>query len=141
MSLIYWDSMLFVYILEAHPVYAPPVRNILESMVRRGDTLCTSVFTAGEVLAGPRRRGSQSGAEMVMQFFMGGSVKILPFTLEVADRFASIRAAYKVSPADAIHLATAAEAGIDLFFTNDDELRKLSIPGIKLFADLEGKVF
>lgn len=140
MSLIYWDSMLFVYTLEAHPIHGPSVDKILDSMIRRGDTLCTSAFGAGEVLTGPRRRGSQSEVDMIKQFFSGGTVKILPFTLETADRFASIRAANKVSPADAIHLATAAEAGIDVFFTNDGDLRKLSIPGIKLFADLDGKV-
>lgn len=140
MSLIYWDSMLFVYMLEAHPIYGPSVDKILDSMIRRGDTLCASAFGAGEVLTGPRRGGSQSEVDMITQFFSGGTVKVLPFTLETADRFASIRASNKVSPADAIHLASAAEAGVDIFFTNDGDLRKLSIPGIKLFADLDGKV-
>jgi predicted nucleic acid-binding protein len=109
-------------------------------MIRRGDTLCTSIFSAGEVLAGPRRRGSQSEADAVKHFFTSGTVKVLPFTLETADRFAMIRVANKVSPADAIHLASAAEAGVDVFFTNDDALRRLSISGIKFFADLCGKV-
>ena len=46
-----------------------------------------------------------------------------------------------MSQADGIHLAAAAEAGVDMFFTNDSGLRKLSIPGIKFFADLDGKLF
>lgn len=140
MSLVYWDSMLFVYMLEAHSIYGPVVGRLLNSMIRRGDTLCTSVFSAGEVLAGPRRRGSSSEVDMIKQFFAGGTVRVLAFTLETADRFASIRAANRVRPADAIHLATAAEAGVDVFFTNDTELRKNSIPGIKFFADLDGKL-
>jgi len=139
-SLIYWDSMLFVYMLEGHPTYGPAANRILDHMIRRSDTLCTSVFSAGEVLAGPRRRDSRVEADMIKRFFMSDTVKILPFTLETADRFALIRATNKVSPADAIHLATAAEAGVDLFFTNDNSLRKLSIPGIKFFADLDGKM-
>ena len=92
------------------------------------------------MLTGPRRGGSQIEIDRIRHFFSDGSVEILPFTLGTADRFASIRATNKVNPADAIHLAAAAEAGVDIFFTNDGELRKLSIPGIKLFADLEGKV-
>jgi hypothetical protein len=52
-----------------------------------------------------------------------------------------IRSVNRVSQADGIHLASAAEAGVDLFFTTDGDLRKLSIPGIKFFADLQGKVF
>jgi uncharacterized protein len=139
-SLVYWDSMLFVYMLEAHPVNGPLVDKILDSIIRRNDTLCTSAFGAGEVLTGPWRGGSQIEIDTIRHFFSDGSVEILPFTLETADRFASIRATNKVNPADAIHLAAAAEAGVDIFFTNDGELRKLSIPGIKLFADLEGKV-
>lgn len=140
MSLIYWDSMMFVYMLEAHPTYGPLVNKILDNMIRRGDTLSTSVFCAGEVLAGPRRRGSQSGVDAIKRFFAGGTVKVLPFTMETADQFAMIRARTRVNPADAIHLASAAEAGADIFFTHDSDLRKLSIPGIKFFADLDGKV-
>lgn len=141
MSLIYWDSRLFVYLLEAHPVFGPSVDALLDKMIRRGDTLCTSVFCAGEVLAAPRRLGVQSEVDVIKRFFAGGTVRVLPFTIETADRFALIRASTKVNPADAIHLATAAETGVDLFVTNDHELRKLSIPGIKFFADIEGKVF
>jgi uncharacterized protein len=139
-SLVYWDSMLFIYMLEGHPVNGPLVDKILDSIIRREDTLCTSAFGAGEVLTGPRRGNSQIEIAAIRHFFGGGSVEVLPFTLETADRFASIRATNRVSPADAIHLAAAAEAGVDVFFTNDSDLRKLSIPGIKLFADLEGKV-
>jgi predicted nucleic acid-binding protein len=45
-----------------------------------------------------------------------------------------------VTQADAIHLAAAAVAGVELFVTNDAKLRKLLIPGIKFFADLDGKI-
>jgi predicted nucleic acid-binding protein len=139
-SLVYWDSMLFVYMLEAHPVNGPLVDKILDSIIRRGDTLCTSAFGAGEVLTGPWSSGSRTEIDAIRHFFSDGSVEILPFTLGTADRYASIRSTNKVNPADAIHLAAAAEAGVDIFFTNDGDLRKLSIPGIKLFADLDGKV-
>lgn len=132
--------MLFIYILEAHPTFGPKVRNILTQIVTRGDTLSTSVFTLGEVLTGPRRRGSVSGADAVNKYFRSGVVELLPFTAVTSDRYSAIRAANRVSQADAIHLATAAEAGVDVFFTNDNALRKLPIPGIKFFADLDGKV-
>ena len=141
MSLVYWDSMLFVYLLEPHPVFGPAVDALLDGVIRRGDTLCTSIFCAGEVLAGPRKSGSASAADAVKRFFSSGNILVLPFTIETADRFAIIRAGTRVNPADAVHLAAAAEAGVDLFFTNDHALQKLSIPGIKFFADLQGKVF
>lgn len=140
MSRVYWDSMLFIYLLEAHPIFGPGVRKLLQYTVNRNDTLSTSVFTVGEVLTGPRRRGSTSGTAAVERYFQGGAVEVLPFTHATAARYSVIRSAHRVSQADAIHLATAAEAGIDLFLTNDAQLRKLIIPGIKFFADLDGKI-
>ena len=141
MTRIYWDSMLFIYMLEGNPIFGPKVRNILSRVVSRGDALSTSVFSICEILTGPRRRGSNSGVDAVKQYFLSGAVEILPFTEETADRYSLIRGANKVSQADGIHLATAAEAGVDVFVTNDGDLRKLSIPGIKFFADLDGKMF
>lgn len=140
MTRIYWDSMLFIYMLEGNPTFGPKVRRILHQAVNRGDTLSTSVFTLGEILTGPKRRGSVSGVDAVKKYFLSGAIEILPFTERTADRYSTIRAANRVSQADAIHLATAAEAGVDVLFTNDTDMRKLSIPGIKFFADLDGKV-
>lgn len=140
MTRVYWDSMLFIYMLEGNPTFGPKVRKILHQTVNRGDTLSTSVFTLGEILTGPQRRGSVSGVDAVKKYFLSGAIEILPFTERTAGRYSTIRAANRVSEADAIHLATAAEAGADIFFTNDAGLRKLSIPGIKFFADLDGKV-
>ena len=58
MSLIYWESMLFIYYFEGHPEYEPRVSGVLRHMEARGDSLCTSAFTAAEVLAGLHRGGS-----------------------------------------------------------------------------------
>lgn len=132
--------MLFIYLLEGNPTFGPKVRKILQQVSGRGDTLCTSVFSIGEILTGPRLKGSISGVDAVKQYFSSGTIEVLPFTGETADRYSMIRSANRVSQPDGIHLATAAEAEIDVFFTNDRGLRKLSIPGIKFFADLDGKV-
>lgn len=140
MTRIYWDSMLFIYMLEANPAFGPKARKILNQIVTRGYTLSTSVFSIGEILTGPRRRGSISGVDAVKKYFLSGAIEILPFTEATADRYSLIRGANRVTQADGIHLASAAEAGVDVFFTNDSDLRNLSIPGIKLFADLDGKV-
>lgn len=140
MTRIYWDSMLFIYVLEGNPTFGPKVRRILNQIVSRGDILSTSVFSIGEILTGPRRRGSVSGVDAVKKYFLSGAVEILPFTEATSDRYSIIRGANRVSQADGIHLATAAQVGVDVFVTNDGDLRKLSIPGIKFFADLEGKV-
>jgi predicted nucleic acid-binding protein len=63
--------------------------------------------------------------------------EVVPFTLETADRYARIRATTGIAPADAIHLASAAEAHTDLFLTNDKRLVGKIVPGIHFIASLE----
>lgn len=140
MNRVYWDSMLFIYFLEANPVFAKRVQRMHEGMRRRGDILCTSIFAVGEVLTGPRKRNDAAGIRGIKKFFGGKDIEILPFTVEAADMYSMIRAQARVSQADGIHLATAAVAGVDLFVTNDADLHKLRIPGIRFFADLDGKL-
>lgn len=140
MNRVYWDSMLFIYLLEANPEYGLRVQRMYKEMVRRGDILCTSVFAVGEVLTGPRKRNDAAGISALKKFFSSKEVEILPFTIEAAERYSIIRAETRVSQADGIHLASAAATGVDLFITNDVKLRKLEIPGIRFFADLDGKV-
>jgi predicted nucleic acid-binding protein len=137
---VYWDSMLFIYLLEANPLFGPRVQRTHEAMVRRGDRLCTSAFTVGEVLTGPRKRNDTAGIRGIKRFFDSKEVEVLPFDLEAADRYIMIRAETRVTQADGIQLATAAASGVDLFITNDEKLRKLSISRIRFFADIDGKV-
>jgi uncharacterized protein len=142
MSRVYWDAMLFIYLIEGNPQHGPRVKAIHEEMVRRGDTLCTSVFTLGEVLAGPRKVRADSVVERVRRFFLhSGKVQLVPFVIETSDRYSVIRAETGAKPADAIHLASAAEAGTDLFITHDKTLQKLTIPGIHFITGLDTSLY
>jgi predicted nucleic acid-binding protein len=141
MSLIYWDTMLFVYLLEDHPQFGPKVHRILRRMNDREDTLCTSVFAFAEVLTGSIK-GQDSGlAEDIRKYFRGNEVELLPFNADMAERFAEIRGRNNLSEVDTIHLATAAYSRVDLFLTNDKRLQRLTIPGISFIAGLDGTVF
>ena len=137
MSRVYWDSMVFIYAIEKNPTYFPIVKAVHEAMKRRRDTLCTSIFTVGEVLVGARKAGSQSAVDRIKNYFAGDTAAILPFTLETAEQFALIRSWTRASPSDAIHLAAAVEAHVDVFLTNDAKLLPLRIPGIPLIACLD----
>ena len=141
MSRVYWDSMVFVYWHENQPQYAPRAEQIFRSMQSRGDRLCASYLSMGEVLAGPLKRGQVQMAAAIEQFFDSGLPEILPFDRKSAMEFARLRATESVSPADAIHLACAAASGVDLFLTHDKKLHKLRIPGIQFIAGLDVNVF
>ena len=137
MSRIYWDSMLFIYWLEDNPRFTKNVRDVLARMQERGDTLITSAFTLGEVLAGAYREGAAQPADQARGFLLNLLAEVIPFTLETADHYARIRATPGISSPDAIHLACAASAGTDLFLTNDKRLLGRVIPGIQFIATLD----
>ena len=140
MSTIYWDSMVFIYLLEAHPQFLPKVQRILGRIERRGDTLATSILTLGEVLTGPRRTGDTDVVKSIKAYFLSGRIALLPFDIETADRYSILRSSLKVTQADAIHLSTAAVVGVDMFVTNDKSLWNKVIPGIRFMMDLDGVV-
>lgn len=141
MSLIYWDTMLFVYLLEEHLEYGKRVQQIAERISERGDRVCTSVFAVGEVLTGPAKAGKPDMVNQLLEEFQNPRIELMGYTLATAKRYAEIRGAYRVTPADAIHLATAAEAGASLFLTHDRRLSKLVIPGIAFIAGLDVNLF
>jgi uncharacterized protein len=140
-SLIYWDTMLFVYWLEAHPIFGLRTKEIWDKMLERGDNLCTSIFTIGEVLTGFYKRRDRDRASEAREMFQLPEIRILPFSLDVMERYAQIRADQRLTPADAIHLATASVARANLFLTNDTTISKLTIPGIDFVAGLNVNLF
>ena len=140
MSRIYWDTMLFIYWLEDNPQYVKRVTAIQLRMQERRDQLLTGAFTFGEVLAGVYRKRDVHRAQEVRGLLQTAVAEVLPFDLETADRYARIRAALGVSPADAVHLATAAQAGTDLFITNDNRLVGKFVPGIQFIASLHDNI-
>jgi uncharacterized protein len=136
-SRVYWDTMLFIYWLEDHPQYAKRVGAIRSRMEERGDQLITGAFTFGEILAGAYRKGATQVATESRRLLKEVVSEVVPFTIETADHYAQIRGTLGVAPADAIHLACAAQAGTDLFLTNDKRLVGKIVPGIQFISSLE----
>ena len=62
---------------------------------------------------------------------------IIPFDLEPARIYASIRKDRTIRPPDAIQLACASHARVDLFITNDERLSTKSIPRIQFISSLQ----
>lgn len=133
--------MVFVYWMENHPAYAPRVDHILQSMLRRADSLCASHLSIGEVSTGPIKHRKHQLASLVEGFFDSGFPTILPFDRRASSLFAQLRATAHISPADAIHLACAGSSGVDLFLTHDKRLHKIQVPGIQFIAGLDTNLF
>jgi predicted nucleic acid-binding protein len=136
-TLIFWDTNLFIYLLQDDPTFGERVRYLRARSLERADQICTSALALGEVLAGVHRDKSPEDAIRVRDGILRAGVRILQFDSAASDTFGRIRATYRTSAADSIHLACAATTGVDLFLTADKELRKLHIPGIKFIDGID----
>jgi predicted nucleic acid-binding protein len=133
---VFWDTNLFIYMLEGHPEFEPAVTQMFENMRRRGDHLVTSALTLGEVLTRPLAIGDIELEQQYRALFQPPAVTIAPFDIEAAGHYARIRQDRTIRPPDAIQLACAAGAGAALFITNDERLSRKSIPGLPFVTSL-----
>ena len=136
MSRVFWDTMLFIYLMEDHPQFADRVRDLLARMRKRGDSLFTSHLAIGELMAGadPSRRPA------IYSMLDEMNVTLLPFADRAVAPFSDLRGHRKIKVADAIQLACAASVGMDLFLTGDKQLMKLDVPGIQFIADFNASI-
>ena len=104
MSLIFWDTNLFIYLMEEHPDFGERAAWIRRRMIERRDRLCTSALTVAELLTGPYPRTQDSLAANYKEALRPPKVEVLSFTPETAERYARIRTDRAISPADAIQL-------------------------------------
>ena len=111
MSRIFWDTNLFVYLIEDSGDLSERVVDLRTRMLARGDELITSSLTLGEILVKPVETGDAALASQYEQALAGGST-IISFDQNAARRFAAIRVDRNIHPPDAIQLACAAQAEV-----------------------------
>jgi uncharacterized protein len=135
MSRIFFDSMMFVYLLEGNPQFGPDVRKTLQRCYERGDMLFTSCLAVGEVMAGgTAQRGNANEARATIRE-MGFS--LVPFDESCMAAFGKLRSEMRLKAPDSIHLACASAVETDMFLTNDTQLlkKRLVVPGIHFIGD------
>jgi predicted nucleic acid-binding protein len=135
MSRVFWDTMMFIYLLDEHPTFEPQVRSKLERSYSRGDSLVTSYLALGELMAGSKQSAVKRDSIRTAISNLGFS--FLPFDGACPAVFAKLRFESKLKAPDAIHLACAASASVDMYLTGDAQLlnRRLHVPGIQFIAD------
>jgi predicted nucleic acid-binding protein len=135
MSRVFWDSNLFIYLFEDAGERGERVAALRSRMLQRGDDLLTSTLTIGEVLVQPTRVGRTDLARQYEQR-IAEAATIVPFDLDAARAYASVRMDPGVKGPDAIQLACAAAGRADLFITNDERLSGRVVPGIDFIVSL-----
>ncbi|MCX6614683.1 MAG: type II toxin-antitoxin system VapC family toxin [Acidobacteria bacterium] len=136
MSRVFWDTNLFIYLFEGYGSFSERVRDLRRAMLARGDQLLTSTLTLGEVLVKPLEQGDEELARKYEEA-VAVTALMLPFDAKAARIYAALRADRSLRAPDAIQLACAAAAGVDLFITNDARLHAKHVEGIQFIVPLE----
>jgi len=136
-SRIFLDTNFFIYLIEGASPQASRTRHLLRAFSARRDEILTSVMSLGEVLVMPLRAGDYALAQRYRQIFHSPGITVLPFEEQASETFALLRAGGKIKPPDAIQLATAGNAGCDLFLTNDERLMGTPVRGIQFITSFE----
>jgi predicted nucleic acid-binding protein len=137
MSRIFFDTNLFIYLLEDTGERGARVSEIVERLSERRDELLTSTLTLAEVLVKPLATGDEAWASRYENLLNTPGVLLLPFDRSCARIYAQLRQDKTVKPPDAVQLSCAAAAKCDLFITNDDRLSRKIVPGIQFIASLD----
>jgi len=135
MSLIFWDTNLFIYLFESHGALHERVVSLRKSMLDRGDQLITSSLTLGEVLVKPIEL-QDFGLVAQYEKLIPTASLVVPFDSRAARMYANLRCDRSIRAPDAIQLACAATAGVDLFITNDERLSAKRVVGIQFIVPL-----
>jgi predicted nucleic acid-binding protein len=101
-----------------------------------GDQLLTSTLTLGEILVKPIERGDAALSRRYEEAITAAAL-LIGFDLKAAKIYAALRCDRSLRAPDAIQLACAAAAGVDLFITNDTRLQGKQVEGIQFIVPLE----
>lgn len=130
-KLIAFDTNIAIYAVNNHPEFSEPSVKVIERAEALGCSL--SVIMSTELLCFPRPGDHESIAQIeeFLQSFRNTS--FTDYSVAIARQAAKILRQYRsLRLADAVHLATAVEAGVTEFWTNDQKLAKIQLPSTKI---------
>ncbi len=126
---VFWDTNLFIYLIERHPVFLARVDSLYREHRQSGDEIITSALTLGELLAQPLRQGRTDLVKRYTELLTSSAViTLVAFDQAAAEQYASIRAQGSIRQPDAIQIACALANGAGAFITNDSRLWGVRLP-------------
>src|SRR5712691_935926 len=78
MSRVFWDTNVYIYLLEDYGPWSALAANLRNKMLDRGDQLVTSTLTLGEILVKPTAAGDAELCRKYVQRLTSASL-IIPF--------------------------------------------------------------
>ena len=119
---VYLDTNIFIYAVEGFDRFEEEI-NLLFSAVEQGEIeAITSELTLAEALVKPFKEGKERYQQIYREALQHrASFHLMSVTRPLLVESARLRASTGLRLPDAIHLATAQEAGCSTLVTNDDD--------------------
>jgi predicted nucleic acid-binding protein len=135
-GLVYLGANPVIYSVERHPLYWPLLEPLWQAAKGKTIELVSSDLVLMEVLVGPLKSGDTALANAYEQLFQQAQTRLLPLTLPILRAAARLRATTKLKTPDALHAATAFDAGCVLFVTNDAGFKGVAGLPLTILDDL-----
>jgi predicted nucleic acid-binding protein len=131
-----FDTMIFIYHFEDHPLFAPLTEPLFEAIDRGDLSAEVSVLLAGEVLTGAKKAVDN---EMLLRYrhILGEfpNLTLHDADMRVMEKMSDLRAAHGLKTPDAIHVATALLNSAQAFVTNDTRLKRVNELDVLVLED------
>ena len=123
---IYFDANAMIYSVEKIEPYLDVLQEAWDAAESGRIEIVSSEILLLETLVRPLRDADDLLESVYRDLLLAsGEVRLFPVELTTIDRAARIRADAGLKTPDAIHAATALEAGVRLFVTNDPGFRRV----------------
>ena len=121
------DTPVFIYHLEAHPVFLPLTQEILSGVEQGSWNAVTSTVTLMEINVHPFQLNRSDIARKYEALLVNfPNLAIVDIDREIARKAAQLRAEFRIRPADALQVAAGLVHKARAFVTNDRQLERLS---------------
>ena len=124
------DSNILIYLLETSGPLADAAARIVDAIDAGATEAVLSSVGLIEILAGPARAGDAAAFELTADALRDLLIRVVSLDRATAEDAAWIRGSLGIGLEDAVHLASARNAGATAFVTNDRRLR--SIPRLEV---------
>lgn len=124
------DSNILIYLLETSGPLADAAARLVDAIDAGTTEAVLSTVGLVEILVGPARAGDAAAFELTADALRDLLIRVVSLDRATAEDAAWIRGSLGIGLEDAVHLATARNAGATAFVTNDRRLR--SIPRLEV---------
>lgn len=118
------DANVVIYFVEGSVAFQDMAEQVFAFADENSIPLLASEIAVAECLYGAHRLERPELAEKYQWIFRESDmIRLIPVEIEICEAAARIGAQNRLKLVDAIHLATAATAGCDVFVTNDKGIK------------------